>query len=322
MGRSCIRSVVAGAAALALALLAGCVSVPKDLLLVPRDDALAKKVARLAAKTPARLGVMALHVESGRRLAFHEKESFEAASIIKIALLAEAAAEGREARFDLDDRWELMAKAVAAGSGILDEFEPGLMPTNRDLLRIMISLSDNTATNSFIDRFGAEAVNRRMEELGLPGIRLLGRIPDADKEPERWTPLGRITPEETAEYFRRLFAGTLVDREADQLMRTIYRAQRTKSRIPRLLLGPKENVWAGKSGSMNGVRGDAGVLTTRKGRFVLVVLADRIPDDEKEGPAVTRAMGEIAKAIVADWSATLPDAIVPSAAESSPVRAR
>jgi beta-lactamase class A len=309
MARPTIRAPLAAAAALLA--LSACTTVPKGLTVSPPDDAVARRVAKIAAKTPARIGLVALHVESGRRLAWNETESFEAASVIKIALLAEAAAEWREARFDPNDRWKLTAKATAAGSGILDEFDPGLMPTNRDLLRIMIALSDNTATNSFIDRFGADAVNRRMAELGLPGIRLVGRIPDADKEPERWSPLGRITPADAAEYFRRLFAGTLVDPPADYFMREIFRTQRTKNRIPRLLLGPKENAWAGKTGSMNGVRGDAGVLTTRKGRFVLVVLADRIPDDDRDGPAVTRAMGELAKAIVDGWSATLPDAPVP-----------
>ncbi len=299
------------AAAAALALLSSCTTVPKGLTVTPADDSVARKVAAIAARTPARLGLVAIHVESGRRVAWNDAESFEAASVVKITLLAEAAAEWREARFDPNDRWRTTKGAVAAGSGILDEFEPGLMPTNRDLLRIMIALSDNTATNSFIDRFGAGAVNLRMESLGLGGLRLVGRIPDAGKEPERWAPLGRITPHDTAEYFRRLFAGTLIDAEADYFMRELYRAQRTKNRIPRLRLGPKENAWAGKTGSMNGVRNDAGVLTTKKGRFVLVVLADRIPDDERDGPAVTRAMGEIARAIVDGWSATLPDVPVP-----------
>jgi len=295
------------AAGAALALFSACTTIPKGLTLTPPDDAIAREVAAIAEKTPARLGLVAIHVESGRRLAWNDSESFEAASVVKIALLAEAAAEWREARFDLNDRWRMTKGAVAAGSGVLDEFEPGLMPTNRDLLRIMISLSDNTATNSFIDRFGAGAVNWRMEALGLLGLRLVGRIPDLGQEPERWEPLGRFTPHDTAEYFRRLFAGTLIDPEADLFMREIYRTQRTKNRIPRLLLEPKENVWAGKTGSMHGVRNDAGVLTTKKGRFVLVVLADRIPDDDKDSPAVTRAMGEIAKAIVDGWSATLPD---------------
>ncbi len=294
-----------------LALLSACTTIPKGLVVTPPDGAVAREVAAIAEKTPARLGIVAIHVESGRRLAWNDTESFEAASVVKMALLAEAAAEWREARFDPNDRWTMMKAAVAAGSGILDEFEPGLMPTNRDLLRIMISLSDNTATNSFIDRFGAFAVNCRMEELGLPGLRLVGRIPDLGQEPERWGPLGRFTPHDTAEYFRRVSAGTLIDEQADLFMREIYRTQRTKNRIPRLLLEPKENGWAGKTGSMHGVRNDAGVLTTKKGRFVLVVFADRIDDDDKDGPVVTRAMGEIGKAIVDGWSATLPDVAVP-----------
>jgi hypothetical protein len=62
---------------------------------------------------------------------------------------------------------------------------------------------------------------------------------------------------------------------------------------------------------MHGVRNDAGVLTTSKGHFVLVVLADRIPDDERDGPAVTRAMGELAKAAVDAWSEALPDVTLP-----------
>jgi beta-lactamase class A len=298
-------------AALALSLLAGCVSIPKGLHVAPPDDALARRVASLAGRVPARLGIVFEHVESGRRLALNEEAAFEAASVVKIAILAEAMALSEEAAFDLTERWVLSANAVAAGSGILDEFEPGLAPTNRDLLRIMISLSDNTATNSFIDRFGTGAVNARMAALGLSGIRLVGRIPDAKNEPARWSPLGSLTPRDTAAYFRRLWGSGLVDPAADAAMREFFRAQRTTSRIPRLLLHEKGTSWAGKSGSMHGVRNDAGVLTTPKGRFVLVVLADRIPDDEGDGPAVTRVMGDLAKTVVDAWSATLPDVTLP-----------
>jgi len=309
------------AAALSLALAAAvsaCVSLPKALHVSPADPSLARRVAAIAAKTPARLGIAFEHIESGRRLVLNEDGAFEAASVVKIAILAEAMALSEEGSFDLTERWTLSEKAVAAGSGVLDEFEPGLAPTNRDLLRIMITLSDNTATNSFIDRFGAGAVNARMVALGLPGIRLVGRIPDAKNEPDRWSPLGSLTPRDTAAYFRRLWGSGLLDPAADAAMREFFRAQRTTSRIPRLLLSEKTNTWAGKTGSMHGVRNDAGVLTTPKGRFVLVVLADRIPDDDGDGPAVTRAMGELAKAAVDAWSATLPDVTLPPEVKPPP----
>jgi beta-lactamase class A len=293
------------------AALSACVSVPKGLHVSPADEALARRVAVLAARTPARLGIAFEHVESGRRLVLNEDGSFEAASVVKIAILAEAMALAEQGTLDPAARWTLTSAAVAAGSGILDEFEPGLAPTNKDLLRIMISLSDNTATNSFIDRFGAAAINARMEALGLPGIRLVGRIPDAKNEPDRWPPLGSLTPRDTAAYFRRLWTSTLLGPASDRAMRELFRAQRTTNRIPRLLLSGGKSAWAGKSGSMHGVRNDAGVLTTPKGRFVLVVLADRIPDDDRDGPAVTRAMGELAKAVVDAWSTTLPEVALP-----------
>jgi hypothetical protein len=60
---------------------------------------------------------------------------------------------------------------------------------------------------------------------------------------------------------------------------------------------------------MTGVRNDAGILRTAKGRFVLVVLTDGSPatnDSAATHPAAI-AMGEIARAIVDDWSTDLPD---------------
>ncbi|HQR46696.1 MAG TPA: hypothetical protein PK598_11875, partial [Thermoanaerobaculia bacterium] len=81
MARPTIRAPLAAAAALLA--LSACTTVPKGLTVSPPDDAVARRVAKIAAKTPARIGLVALHVESGRRLAWNETESFEAASVIK-----------------------------------------------------------------------------------------------------------------------------------------------------------------------------------------------------------------------------------------------
>ena len=127
--------------------------------------------------------------------------------------------------------------AVAAGSGVLDEFGPWLAPTQRDLLRLMLALSDNTSANHFIDAFGAEAVNCRMAEIGLAGIELVGRIPDlgSPEEDAPWQPLGRMTPRDTAELWRRAATGTLLDKESSRLAMRLAANPRTANRIPRLL---------------------------------------------------------------------------------------
>ncbi len=279
--------------------------------MTPEDAPLARRVAKLAAGSGAHMGIVALHVESGRRFELDAAEFFEAASVIKIALLAEAAARDAEGTLDLTDRWKLTAKNVAAGSGMLDEFDPGLTPTNRDLLSLMIAISDNTAANRFIDLFGKGAVNARMEKLGLPGIRLVGRIPDRDREPEKWEPLGVMTPRDTAEYYRRIATRTLLDPASDRVLAKLLAVQHTRDRLPRLLLESKDASWAGKTGSYGGVRNDSGILTTKKGRFVLVAFVDHIPDEKGAPGRATHAMGDIAAAIVETWSESLPDVTLP-----------
>ena len=303
------RPGAAGLAALAL-LLASCASAPPAGLRVsPPSDPLARRVARYAEGSGARMGIVALHVESGRELRWRDTEVFEGASVVKLALLVEALARSREGTLDLSERWRLAPGTVASGSGVLDEFEPWLAPTERDLLRLMLALSDNTAANRFIDLFGAEAVNCRLAGLGLAGIQLVGRIPDlgSPEEEEAWKPLGRMTPRDTAELWRRAATGTLLDRASSALAMRLAERPRTADRIPRLLAARPGYAWAGKTGTMRGVRADSGVLTTPKGTFVFAVFADRIPDLPGASLKANRAMGEIAREVVDAWSATLPD---------------
>ncbi len=269
-------------------------------------------MAKLLSTTTARFGISALHVESGRRLSWNAGQSFEAASVIKLALLAEAAARVSEGSLDLSERWSLTSRALAAGSGVLGDFEPGLNPSNRDLLRLMISVSDNTAANLFIDRFGHEAVNARMRRLGLSGIELVGRIPNRPPpatEETGWQGLvlGRMTPEDTAAFYAKVALGTLVDKPTSRLVARFLSTQKTLDRIPRLVLNTPGRKWAGKTGTMNGVRNDSGILTTPKGHFVLVMFANEIPETWEASSRVRSTMGEIADAIVRDWSQSLPD---------------
>jgi beta-lactamase class A len=296
-----------------------CVSINPELRVAPSDHRLEREISRIVARAHCRFGIWALHIESGRRLELNAEKTFESASIIKIAVLAEAIARSEAGTFNLEDRWTLTDRAKAAGSGILAEFEPGLNPTYLDVARLMIIISDNTAANSLIDRFGRDAINARMESLGLPGIRLVGRIPDrepVETEHERWKGLhlGEVTPHDVGEYFRRVAEGDLLDAAGTHLIQEIYARQHYRNRLPARLLGKPGTSWAGKTGTMSGVRTDAGYLTSPKGRFVLVAFADRIDEDNSD--AVGRAlaaMAEIGEAIVTEWGKTLPD-LPPAAA--------
>jgi beta-lactamase class A len=258
-----------------------------------------------------RIGIAVRHLESGRSWEHNASDRFEAASVVKIAVLTEAMAGVREGRVDLSERWNLTASNKASESGWLKLFDAGLNPTWNDLLTLMIGPSDNTATNAWIERLGVDRINARMESLGFRDIRLLSILPWFDKSVPgpRWDELriGVVTPREVAEWLSRVARGELLDAESSRRMFQYLDRSPSRARLARRF--SSADLWAGKTGTMAGVRNDAGILRTAKGRFVLVVLTDGSPatnDSAATHPAAL-AMGEIARAIVDDWSRELPD---------------
>jgi beta-lactamase class A len=261
-----------------------------------------------------RIGVAAAHLESGRTYEKNGAREFESASVIKIAVLTEAMARVRDGTIALSDRWTLSEEKKADGSGTLLLFDPGLNPTWNDLITLMIGPSDNTAANAWIGRLGIEAINARMAAIGLPRIRLFAMIPsyaNAHDTPSPWLGLrlGSVTPNELADWMGRVARGELLDAESSRRIFEYLDKGPTRQRIARRF--PSEMLWAGKSGSMRGVRNDAGILRTKKGRFVLVVLTDGSKADavnSAEHPSVL-AIADVAKAIVDTWSRDLPDLV-------------
>jgi beta-lactamase class A len=270
-------------------------------------------VAKAEARCKCRMGVAARHIETGRSYEHNGAAEFESASVIKIAVLTEAMAEVREGRVNLSERWDLTAENKADGSGMLLELDPGLNPTWNDLATLMIGPSDNTATNAWIRRLGIEPINARMVSLGLSHIHLFGTIPmlsQKDEEPSPWKGfrLGSLTPHDTAEWMTLVARGQLLDAESSKKVFEYLDKDPSRLRIARRF--PPADLWAGKTGSMSGVRNDSGILRTKKGRFVLVVLTDGTKAEGfgPDHPAVI-AIADLARTIVDTWSKELPDIV-------------
>ena len=270
-------------------------------------------VASAELRCQCRVGVSARHLESGRSYSHNGDSEFESASVIKIAVLTEAMAVMRDGRLDLEGRWELTAANKADGSGVLLMLDPGLDPTWNDLATLMIGPSDNTATNAWIQRLSVEAINARMQALGYPHIRLFGTIPmlsQKDEEPSPWKGfrLGTITPNEVAGWMAQVAQGQLFDPATSKKIFDYLDTDPSRLRIARRF--PPSDLWAGKTGSMSGVRNDSGILRTKKGRFVLAVFTD---GSHAEGwgadhPSIL-AIAELSRVIVEGWSRDLPEIV-------------
>jgi beta-lactamase class A len=132
--------------------------------------------------SPARgvVGLAARHVDSGRVWRWNEHRPFAAASLIKLFVHAAFEAAVEQTHVDPDERARVPADAHVGGTGVLRALAPGLDPTWRDLVTLMITVSDNTATNLVLDRLEMGRVQAWITRAGLHDTRLERRMMDPD----------------------------------------------------------------------------------------------------------------------------------------------
>jgi beta-lactamase class A len=168
-------------AALSLAaLLAGAASASPQELPAKQADLMAKLRARVQAVDVRLDGVLGVYVRdlaTGATVELRPDEVFPTASSIKLAVLYELYAQADEGRIDLGELTRPPVPRVRGG-GILQELGDRVSLTWRDLAVLMIGWSDNEATNVLVRRVGMDAVNRRLDALGLPRTRLRRQMMD------------------------------------------------------------------------------------------------------------------------------------------------
>lgn len=231
-----------------------------------------------------RIYFSARNLKTGELLELDAGEQVQTASVIKVPLMLEVFAQASEGGLALTEPVVFTESNKAPGAGILQDLSPGLQVTVRDAVVLMIALSDNTATNMLIDRVGVEAVNQRLIRFGFERTFLNRKVfrPDPEELPAERARfgLGATTAREMRLLFEKLYRGELVDAEASREMISILRHQRDRDQIPRYLVGPE---WTGveiahKTGALNRVRNDVGIVFTPEGDVVLSLFAQESED--------------------------------------------
>lgn len=117
------------------------------------------------------VGVAVKHLESGEELEINGDTYFPMASVFKVPILVEVMAQIKEGRFSLEDEVSIQKPEQHLGSGILSDLDaPGITLSIRNLINLMMMISDNSATDVLLTKVGAENVNRRLRSFGLENI--------------------------------------------------------------------------------------------------------------------------------------------------------
>ena len=294
---------------------------------------LEREIARLSKVSGGTVGVTAIHVETGRRVSLNRAERFPMASTFKVPVAVQLLTRVDRGEIKLDQMVEINASDLHPGSGTLSELfnKPGVALSVRNLLELMLLISDNSATDVVLRLAGgAEAVTARMKELGIEGIsvnrstaQLIADWVGATKLPpeKEWTPaafmaaFSAVKPEERAEAAKRFDAdardtstpdgmAALVERihrknllkpeTAELLLDIMRRCQTGNARLKGIL--PAGTEVAHKTGTIGGTTNDVGVIKLPDGAGH-VAIAVFVKQSEKDVAARERAIAEIARSV-------------------------
>lgn len=98
------------------------------------------------------------------------------ASTIKLPIMAAVSAAVEAGKAKWDELLTLREEDKVSGPGVLREFSGGVRLPPRDVMRMVIVVSDNTATNLILDRIGTEYVNQQIDRMGMHQTRSMRRV--------------------------------------------------------------------------------------------------------------------------------------------------
>ncbi len=256
----------------------------KPKVILPTEFAsqtLDERISAALADFKGKVWIYAKNLDTQKTFSLRGDERVRTASTIKVAVMVEAFARVAEGRAKWSDGLVLTKEKKVGGSGILGEFDDGLRLTLRDAVNLMITLSDNTATNLVIDALTADAVNARMQSLGLQDTRLMRRVfgggdSEEGKRPEnKRFGLGRTSPREMVLLLEKLERGEVVSAEASKQMIELMKRERGQEAVGRSLWRvPK----ATKSGALDALRSNVGVVYSPRGRIAVAITCDDMPE--------------------------------------------
>lgn len=228
-----------------------------------------------------RVWIYAKNLDTGKDYGLRSDEQVRTASTIKLPIMTEVFRQVAEGKIAWTDEIVISKQNKVAGSGILGEFTDGSKIDLRTATNLMIVLSDNTATNIVLDKVTSNAVNDHMAKLGLKdtlSLRKVGGGGDAkayDEPLNKLFGIGRSSPKDMVRLLEMLERGEVVSKEASAEMIAILRRQQYKDGIGRNALDTVPV--ASKSGSLDRLRSDVGIVYTRRGRIAMAITVDDMP---------------------------------------------
>jgi beta-lactamase class A len=231
---------------------------------------------RIVAAYRGQMGISVKHLVTSEELVVNGDEIFPTASTIKTAVMCTVFAELSSPTGMFTDYYATRkydANTSTGGSGFIQNYKDGTKIELKELLHLMITLSDNIGTNMLIDWVGIDRINQWLETNGYKETRLHstvgGKIIWNQELRKEWG-LGKTTPNEMRRMMEMIVTGKANSSTSatDEMLRLLghqYFDANIAAEAP-------PTVWVGsKSGSVNDSRSDNAIVASPGGMYVISV---------------------------------------------------
>lgn len=225
-------------------------------------------------------------------IGINEDKVYSSASTIKVPILIEGLRQAEQGVFNLDEKTTVRSSDITAGGGIIRHLSDNQILSFRDLMYLMIILSDNTATNMVIDRVGMDAVNEVCKDMGCEDTKLQRKMLESVKPKDNLT-----TAKDMAIAFENVYEGDILKANEKEEFLRMLGDQKLSSNLP--VYKDKErhkgvNIYhkGGSLGSTN-VNHDVGMMTYEDDVVYVSVLTE-----EMSKKSLQIMMAEIGEAVM------------------------
>ena len=201
----------------------------------------------------------------------YNSQQMRSASMIKVFIMATIMEKVKLGEISLDEPLTINYENQVGGAGILAGYGTGTQLPLRKVMELMITHSDNNATNMLIDRVGMGTINEYIQRNGYTDT-YLGRKMMMFMGGENYSSVRDL-----GNFFLRLYHYDCVGEEYDKIMLDFLAGQTDTDCFPAALPGVQV---AHKTGALSGLYDDGGIIYSPQGHAILVIMTENYTGGE------------------------------------------
>jgi beta-lactamase class A len=251
----------------------------------PLQDAVRERIGNFQGT----VSLYAKNLDTGATVGIRETLPVRTASTIKLPILLAVTDQVAAGKAKWTELLTITPQDKVSGSGVIGaELSDGVQLPLRDVVHLMIVLSDNSATNMILERFTADAVNAYLDKIGIKTTRSMRKVRGDGtqlKAAEGWSAAGKLpenqkyglgvsTPRDMVTILEKLEHGEIVNPEASREILAVLKRCQDSTGVRRKLSGVSI---ANKTGALDALRSEVALVYAKGGRIAMAITVDDMP---------------------------------------------